>query len=204
MKCSVCILNYGSGNVRSVYNMVSSLEEDVIISNDPSDIKQATHLILPGVGAFETSMQKIRENLPLSLIEEEVKVNSKPFLGICVGMQVLAEKGHEFGEHPGLGWIKGTVKRIESGQLPLPHVGWNNIEVKKPHPLLHNLSNVEDFYFVHSYAFAVKNKENIVATTEYHTDFCSIVADKNIWGVQFHPEKSQGSGKKLMQNFLSV
>ena len=149
----VCILDYGSGNVKSVFNLFSSIAEHVVISNDPKEIQQATHIVLPGVGAFSAAMRKIRERLPLDLLKKVVVNEKKPFLGICVGMQVLATRGMEFGECPGLGWIEGSVEIINAKQLPLPHIGWNNISGKQDSPLLVGLGDEPDFYFVHSYAY---------------------------------------------------
>jgi glutamine amidotransferase len=204
MTVKVCILDYGSGNVKSVFNLLSSITDDVKISNDISIIEKATHLILPGVGAFGASMSKIKKKLPLDIIENEVFRSKKPFLGICVGMQVLAEKGFEFGEYDGLGWLSGNVIKIDSKDKPLPHIGWNDIQIKHPSPLLHNFDNNQDFYFAHSYAFKTLSDENILATTNYGEEFISAANKENIFGVQFHPEKSQKAGKMLMLNFLSL
>lgn len=200
----ICILNYGSGNIRSVYNMLLMIADDVVVSNKPTDIISATHIILPGVGAFGSSITKIRETIPLDILENEVVKNQKPFLGICVGMQVLAQKGYEFGKHDGLGWISGRVEKMNTDNLPLPHVGWNNISIIKESPLLKELNNNQDFYFVHSYVFRVDNHEDVIAKTEYGEDFNSIVSHGNIFGVQFHPEKSQKAGKLLLENFLKL
>jgi len=200
----VCILDYGSGNVRSVFNMVSLLCSDVVVSNKESDIAKATHLILPGVGAFRSSMEMVREKLPLQLLEKRVLEEKIPFLGICVGMQILAEKGFEFGECQGLAWISGSVNKLEVGEMPLPHVGWNSIEVVSPSSLFLNLSPSEDFYFVHSYVFIPSDKSFVAATTNYDEKFCSVIIKDNIYGVQFHPEKSQKAGMTLLQNFLEL
>lgn len=200
----ICILDYGSGNVRSVYNMMSLLSQDVVISNKPSDLQAASHLILPGVGAFGSSMEKIKEKIPLDLLEELVVTKKKPFLGICVGMQVLANKGYEFGEHEGLGWIPGETKHLEVNDLPLPHVGWNTVSVKKETPLLPETKEDIHFYFVHSYAFSPTDKKTITGITEYGESFCSMVQKDNIMGVQFHPEKSQQAGQILLKNFISL
>ena len=135
----VCILDYGSGNVASVYNLINRLDYDIKVSNKPEDIKKSSHLILPGVGAFGASVEKIKSNISIELLNDEVKVNKKPFLGICVGMQVLAEKGLEFGVHKGLGWIEGTVEKLS--EKVLPHVGWNNIEIKKNSPIFKNIKS---------------------------------------------------------------
>lgn len=200
----VCILDYGSGNVQSVYNMLSTIESNVVISNNPDDIVSATHIILPGVGAFGAAMEKIKNTIPMGVLKTEVFEKKKPFLGICVGLQVLADRGFEFGEHYGLGWISGTVEKIETGSLPLPHIGWNSIKIVNHSPLLDHFDNNQDFYFVHSFAFKEKNATNIVATTEYGQEFNSIISKDNIYGVQFHPEKSQKAGKVLLENFLKI
>ena len=198
----VCVLDYGSGNVASVYNLINRLGYDIKVSNKPEDIKKSSHLILPGVGAFGASIEKIKNNISIELLSDEVKVKKKPFLGICVGMQVLAEKGLEFGSHEGLGWIEGTVEKINAKVLP--HVGWNNIEMKKNSPIFSNIKNASDFYFVNSYAFKVKDNNFIIAETTYENKFCSAVQKENIFGVQFHPEKSQKVGQDIIENFLKV
>ena len=201
---SVCILNYGSGNVKSVFNMLNFLGYNTKISNDADKIRNSTHLILPGVGAFGASMEKIMNKIPYDVLENEVVQKGKPFLGICVGMQVLADKGMEFGDHDGFGWIPGIVNKIEIKDLPLPHVGWNDIIIKKVTPLFNNINDYKDFYFVHSYVFEVKNKDYIVAQTEYGITFNSIVRKDNIYGIQFHPEKSQKAGQLLLKNFMNI
>ena len=198
----VCVLDYGSGNVASVYNLINRLGYDIKVSNKAEDIKKSSHLILPGVGAFGASIEKIKNNISIELLSDEVKVKKKPFLGICVGMQVLAEKGLEFGSHEGLGWIEGTVEKINAKVLP--HVGWNNIEMKKNSPIFSNIKNASDFYFVNSYAFKVKDNNFIIAETTYENTFCSAVQKENIFGVQFHPEKSQKVGQDIIDNFLKV
>ncbi len=199
----ICILDYGSGNVKSVFNLLKFIGSNVIISNDSTSIKKATHLILPGVGSYGTSMEKVKQKLPISVLENEVLINKKPFLGICVGMQLLVKKGYEYGEHSGLGWLPGTVEKINVKSHPLPHIGWNNAIIKRESKLFTGLENINDFYFVHS--FAVKTKERFILTaTEYEIEFCSSIQKDNIYGVQFHPEKSQRAGIKLIQNFLQV
>lgn len=200
----VCVLNYGSGNVRSVYNLVSLLCPNVVVSNDSEDIVSATHLILPGVGAFGASMRKIQATIPLPLLEDEVLRNKKPFLGICVGMQVLASKGMEFGENAGLGWIPGVVDQVDSKERPLPHIGWNNIEASSTCPLFEGFSENWDFYFVHSFAMEPETGDVVIATAEYGHKFVCGVQRDNIFGVQFHPEKSQKVGRRLMKNFLRI
>lgn len=184
--------------------MLATMTDKVVISNSSDEIVSASHIILPGVGAFGAAMDKIKKQIPLALLAKEVVGNKKPFLGICVGLQVLAETGYEFGEHQGLGWIHGEVLKLDSEELPLPHIGWNNILARQAHPLLSNIENNQDFYFVHSYVFRAKTPANIIAQTEYGQFFNSIIAQDNICGVQFHPEKSQKAGKLLLKNFLNL
>jgi glutamine amidotransferase len=198
----VCILDYGSGNVKSVYNILRFLNFNVKISNNKVDIIDSSHIILPGVGAFGTSMKKIQENIPIDILETTVK-QGKPFLGICVGMQVLANFGYEFGEHQGLGWIDGKVIKHNSLDFPLPHIGWNSIEIVNDSPLLKNINNCEDFYFVHSFKLALESNLNLVSKTNYGEYFPSTIQKDNIFGVQFHPEKSQDAGQTIFNNFLN-
>ncbi len=204
MKNKVCILDYGSGNVKSVYNMLVNIGADVKVSNDKLKIKNSTHLILPGVGAFGSSMQKIHNNIPLDILENEVINNSKPFLGICVGMQVLVDYGLEFGKNKGLGWIKGKCDKLSVKKEPLPHVGWNNISINKNSKLFAELGDILDFYFVHTYAITPQKEDLISSKTFYENNFCSSIEKDNIFGVQFHPEKSHLAGKILMKNFLKI
>ena len=204
MKNKICVLNYESGNVGSVFNMLQFMGYESIISNDENEIKNSTHIILPGVGSFGNAMRKIRSLVPLKILENEVFNKKKPFLGICVGMQVLANKGFEHGEHAGLGWIEGSVNKMQPNNLPLPNVGWNDIILKKDSIITKGLEKIKDFYFVHSYVFKVKNQDNVVAETVYDENFCSIVQLNNIFGVQFHPEKSQKTGMVLLKNFLNI
>jgi len=201
---SVCILDYGSGNVKSVFNLFSALSQRVVISNDPVEIEIATHIVLPGVGAFGAAMKKIQEKLPIGDLKRAVMHNKTPFLGICVGMQVLAASGMEFGECVGLGWVEGVVEKIDTANLPTLHIGWNSVRCKRASPLLHGLEDNPDFYFVHSYAARLVNEHHTVATTNYGRDFCSVLQHDNIYGVQFHPEKSQRAGIKLAKNFLTL
>ena len=198
----ICILDYGSGNVKSVFNILRFLNFNVKISNNKVDIKDSSHIILPGVGAFETSMKKIQENIPIDILETTVK-QGKPFLGICVGMQVLANIGYEFGEHQGLGWINGKIIKHNSIDFPLPHIGWNSIEIVNDSPLLYDIKDKEDFYFVHSFKYELENNNNLISKTNYGDFFPSIIQKENIFGVQFHPEKSQDAGQTLFNNFLN-
>lgn len=201
---SVCILDYGSGNVRSLGNIISYLGFEVSISNSPQKIEEASHLILPGVGAYGEAMNRIRKSLPIPLLENEVIQNKKPFLGICVGMQVLSNFGNEHGRHAGLGWVSGEVDRVDSHGFPLPHMGWNDIEIVKDEPLFRGATNIRDFYFLHSYCFIASDESDISSYVKYGSRFCASIQKNNIFGVQFHPEKSQEAGLMLLKNFLEV
>lgn len=200
----ICILDYGSGNVGSVFNILKFLGYEAKISNKKTDIKSASHLILPGVGAFKASMEKITEKIPIEVLEKEVLNNGKPFLGICVGMQVLADNGYEGGDCSGLGWISGEVKKINSSNLALPHMGWNNIDIRKNTVIFNNFKNISDFYFVHSYAFYEDDEENVLAKVEYGSEINAVINKDNIYGFQFHPEKSQRAGQLIIKNFLNI
>jgi glutamine amidotransferase len=200
----VCILNYGSGNVKSVYNLFSSIIDNVKISNDIKEIKNASHLILPGVGAFGAAMHNIKKYIPLEALENEVLQKKKPFLGVCVGMQVMASNSLEFGDNLGLNWIPGTVCKLSTASLPLPHIGWNNLSFLKKSEILDGVNEELDFYFVHSFKYELDNKNFLLATTEYGENFPSIINKENLYGVQFHPEKSQIAGKKIAINFLKI
>jgi glutamine amidotransferase len=203
METKVCILDYGSGNVRSVANLLQFLKVQHVVSNEIRQIVGASHLVLPGVGAFGAAMQRIRERIPLDDVSEIVLVRKKPFLGICVGMQVLADVGEEFGKHAGLGWVPGYVRRFRDEGLPVPHVGWNEVHATRGGTLLGEYERL-DFYFVHSYLFVPKMIGDVEATTSYGEDFPSIIRRGNVLGVQFHPEKSQKAGMLLLQNFLRL
>jgi glutamine amidotransferase len=198
----VCILDFGSGNVKSVLNAFNNYA-DSQVSNSPEAIKSASHIVLPGVGSFKNAMNLIREKLPLEVLIQQLE-NGKPFLGICVGMQALSLEGIEFESAVGLGLIPGTVSRIENKSLPLPHVGWNNIPLLKEDPITTGISKDDDFYFIHSFAYHDLEDKFILGKTEYGELFPSIVSDQNIYGVQFHPEKSQQAGAKLLSNFVNI
>ena len=200
----VCLIDYGCGNVRSVFNMIEGMGITIKISNDVKDMDEATHLILPGVGAFGEAMDKLRSRKIIGPLEENVIRKKKPFLGICVGMQILASQGTEYGQYEGLGWIPGIVERMNVGKLPLPHVGWNNLLVKRESSILKRITNEVDFYFVHSYYFKAQDQEYVDAVFDYGGKFPAVISKDNIFGTQFHPEKSQKAGKILIGNFLRL
>ena len=189
--------------MKSVFNLVSFLGYEAIVSNEKYEIESASHIILPGVGSFGSAMEKIKLKIPLKTLETKILKNKTPILGICVGMQVLVEQGNEHGEHSGLGWIPGNVRMLDIKNEPLPHIGWNDIIIKKKSKLFNNLNEINDFYFVHSYALKTK-KDFILTETNYEINFCSSIQKENIYGVQFHPEKSQKAGQLLINNFLNI
>jgi glutamine amidotransferase len=176
----------------------------VEVSNDENIIRESTHIILPGVGSFGAAMEKISKKIPVDELKRQVIDRKKPFLGICVGMQVLADKGYEFGEHQGFGWIPGVVDKLDGAGLPVPHIGWNDMRIQRSSQLLASFGAGQDFYFVHSFIFKPQNTDHILANTEYGQEFCSVVNRENIYGVQFHPEKSQKAGKRIINNFLMM
>lgn len=170
----------------------------------PDKLAQADRVVLPGVGHFADCMAglKARDGL-IEALEAEVIAGAKPFLGICVGMQLMADKGFEDGETAGLGWISGRVEQIEPrGGLQVPHMGWNEIQPAQPHDVLSGLDNLSHVYFVHSYAFNSSSDTTIAATTEYGQTITAAVARDNLFGTQFHPEKSQKAGLQLLANFV--
>lgn len=204
----VVIIDYGSGNIESVANALALVKggDEIVISNKPSEIKSANHIILPGVGAFGDCMNGLKavEGL-LPELRKQVMIEKKPFLGICVGMQVLASSGHEDGDHVGLGFINGKVEKITAQDgLKIPHMGWNEISVKpNKNAALKDLKSGEHFYFANSYHFICQNENNVVAQVEYGSKLTAIVAKDNVIGVQFHPEKSGEAGLNLLKNFLN-
>jgi len=197
----IVVINYKMGNIGSILNMLKKVGARAIVSSDPKEIKNAEKLILPGVGAFDTGMKNLSEAGLIPVLEQKVLKEKTPILGICLGMQLFAEKSEE-GSSRGLGWIEGKVKKFQNG-LIIPHMGWNTINSNKNDPLLEDMLRESRFYFVHSYHFICDNQENELAKTSYGYDFSSIIRKDNIIGVQFHPEKSHKYGMKLLDNFVN-
>lgn len=202
----IAIIDYGSGNLRSAAKAVERVAgaRTVGIVNSSSALADASHIVLPGVGAFGDCMQGLK-SLPgmVAALEQEVLKKKKPLLGICVGMQMLFETGYEHGEHQGLGWLKGEVKPLQT-TLKVPHMGWNTLCLAHPHPLLAGIEDNAHAYFVHSYHAVCKNPGDVLATTEYGQTIAAVVGQGNIMGTQFHPEKSQETGLRLLNNFVNL
>ena len=198
----ITIIDYGMGNLQSVYNAFENLGFPAKISNNPNDVKSADKVVLPGVGAFKDCLVGVVSGGFKDEIFEFIN-KKRPFLGICVGMQMLFEKSFEFGEHDGFGFIKGFVQKfpqniVDKG-MKVPHMGWNSVKVLKDHPLLKGVVDGSFLYFVHSF-YAPVNEDTILECN-YGVDFSAAVAKENIMGVQFHPEKSQALGLRILKNF---
>jgi glutamine amidotransferase len=203
---STVIVDYGMGNLRSVYNALDLLGAEVCISSQPEDILAADRLILPGVGAFGMAMNNLRQRGLIDPLGEKVMGQKVPFLAICLGMQLLAEEGLEHGRHKGLGWIQGQVipfQKAGLGELRVPHVGWNEIQPKPHNPLFKGLGVAPEVYFVHSYHLITEDEDAVAATTHYGYPFAASLWRENIFATQFHPEKSQGLGLNMLRNFLA-
>jgi imidazole glycerol-phosphate synthase subunit HisH len=201
----ITIIDYGMGNTGSVKNALEALGYDSVVSYKESDIEKSSHLILPGVGSFKEGMDNLINRGLVAMLEKAVLHKKKPLLGICLGMQLLGSEGEEGGGCRGLDWIKGKVVKfkLEDKKLRLPHVGWNDVYCKNSSILFAGINN-PIFYFVHSYHLVPENPEFIAARSDYGESFVSAVQKDNIFGVQFHPEKSQHSGLRLLDNFLKI
>jgi len=200
----VTIVDYGMGNLSSVARALESLHAQVVVTNKPHDIEQAQRLILPGVGAFGEGIKNLRKLGLIEPLENKVRSQKTPFLGICLGMQLLAHESTEHGRHQGLGWIPATVRPFEtnSSGLKTIHIGWDEVVPTKPNVLFAGLKRIPYFYFVHGYHVVCEQSDTVCATSAYGTPFTSAIQQDNIFGVQFHPEKSQEVGLGLLKNFL--
>ena len=198
----IAIIDYGMGNLKSLNNSIKRLGYKVEIIHDPVDLLKYDKAILPGVGSFAKASETIFKLRWNEAIFEFIRVG-KPFLGICLGMQLMFDRGEEHGINPGLSLFKGEVKLLElSDRYCLPHVGWNEIEIQREHTIFEGIKKEVDFYFVHSYHCIPQDKSDILTTTNYGIQFVSSVGRENVLGVQFHPEKSQPAGLKLLENFF--
>jgi glutamine amidotransferase len=203
---SIVILNYGMGNLRSIQKKFDWDGKKAIVSDDLLEIEKAKKLILPGVGHFGTAVQKLKAMNLWELLNYKVLEEKTPILGICLGMQLMAKKSEE-GNGEGFGWFDADVVRFQVEdklRYKVPHIGWNDVVVKKESPLMKNIDKTQNFYFVHSYHLVSNNPDDVLAETEYEYSFVSAVSKGNIFGVQFHPEKSHKQGRELLNNFYML
>ncbi|MDR7142221.1 imidazole glycerol phosphate synthase subunit HisH [Rhizobium sp. BE258] len=203
----IAIIDYGSGNVGAIANIYKQLKVPHIITGDLAELEKADRYILPGVGAFDTTMKYFKQSGMVDLLNDQVLGRGKKVLGICVGMQILAESSDE-GELSGLGWIKGRVRKIDASKLSsvphLPHMGWNTVTTRPGARLFEGVDTVKGFYFLHSYYFDPSEQDDIAATAEYGEKITCAVAHGNIFGMQFHPEKSHANGVAIFRNFAEL
>jgi imidazole glycerol-phosphate synthase subunit HisH len=203
---SVVIVDAGVGNHQSVQNALALLGVSSVVSSDPGVLAAASHLILPGVGSFEEGMKGIHARSLVSVLREEVMDKKKPILGICLGMQLFTTEGFENGQFEGLGFVPGTVIKIDIGTtgLRLPHIGWNNVALRGDHPVTKGFGAEPIFYFVHSYHLVPDDPADCAGTCDYGQSFLALLGRGNIYGAQFHPEKSHTDGLQVFRNFLNL
>lgn len=202
----VAIVDYGVGNLFSLKCSFASLGADVVVTDDPAVLKNADHIILPGVGAFGDAAEKLQRSGLVEVIKERA-ANGTPLLGICLGMQLLFETSYEYGKHEGLGLLKGSVKPIAdvlpSTEYKIPHIGWNALRFKRSNPLFSHIQEGDCVYFVHSY-YATDCDDSVIATAEYGAELTAAVASGNVYGCQFHPEKSGTVGLNILKAFVEL
>ena len=199
----ICIINYELGNVISVKNAIEKVGHECIISRNLDDITSSKGIIMPGVGSFEKGIQNLEKFGLIDILKNEVFLKRKKILGICLGFQLMCSFSEEFGNHEGLSWINSAVKKIDSKNFKLPHVGWNKLKILKDSILFDGIKDNEMFYFNHSYCVEKKNNQNFKITGEcnYGSDFIAAIEQDNLFGIQPHPEKSQYQGLKVINNF---
>ena len=201
------LIDYGSGNLQSAYKALElaakNKKSKIFVTSKSKDLLNVDKIVLPGVGTFSDCMKGLKSiSGMIDILNEVVIEKKKPFLGICVGMQLLATEGKEKGNHKGLGWIKGKVVKLKKNKkTKIPHMGWNTVKMLNQHPIIKNKKF--ESYFVHSYNFVCKDKKNIIATCDYEQNITAIVGKENIIGTQFHPEKSQKNGIEILKNFIN-
>lgn len=203
----IMIVDYGLGNILAFANMYKRLNIDIAVAKCGEDLKKATKIILPGVGAFDHAMERLENSGMRQALDDLVLREQVPVVGICVGMQILAESSEE-GKRPGLGYIRGRVLQFRMAPdhqtLPLPHMGWNDVEPSRENRMFSGLETEARFYFLHSFYIECADTEDILATTKYGLEFASAVHHGNVYGIQFHPEKSHHWGKQLLKNFSDL
>lgn len=206
MTIRVAIINYGIGNIRSLYNSLKRIEVEAEIITDPDSINKFDKIFLPGVGSYKDAIEKIKNIGWDKAIKNFSSNQNKSLFGICVGMQILSTCGYEYGKSNGLNIIKGEVLKMNKlgCDLKLPHIGWNNIKILNQNLITENLSNEANFYFVNSYSFKIDNSKELIATTSYGIEFPSIINKQNVFGTQFHPEKSSKAGMQILKNFINA
>ncbi|MDO5706565.1 MAG: imidazole glycerol phosphate synthase subunit HisH [Paracoccus sp. (in: a-proteobacteria)] len=203
----VALVDYDSGNLHSAEKAVQLMGREVgaevVVTSDPEAVRRADRIILPGDGAFPACRAAL-DAVPgmVEVLQDRVIGGGVPFLGICVGMQMLADVGHEYRETPGLGWIGGQIVAIDAPGLKVPHMGWNDLTVRQPHPVLNGVATGDHAYFVHSWQFRVTDPAHLLAVADYGGPVTAVVGRDNIVGTQFHPEKSQAVGLRIIGNFL--
>jgi len=203
----IAIVDYEMGNVGSIRRMLKKAGADSVLTHDPTELAKSSKLILPGVGAFDAGIERLQKGGLRDVLDELVLIRKKPVLGICLGMQLLLQKSEE-GSRDGLGWISGEVKKFHFGEnsdkLKVPHMGWNHVKPESDAPLFAALNESSRFYFVHSYFAAPADDSDVAATCSYGSEFCCALEKNNIFGAQFHPEKSHRYGLQFMENFVRV
>jgi glutamine amidotransferase len=211
----IAVIDYGAGNLRNICKALEFVGAEIILTDDPKVIQQADKIVLPGVGAFADCANGLRARGLFELMQR-IGQSGTPFLGICVGMQLLFEVGEEMGAWPGLGLLPGHVIRFDFARTPphqsslpaqslkIPHIGWNNVKPVQAHILLKGVPDNGYAYFVHSYHAGMTNPDHVLATTDYGYDFPSVVGHANVMGIQFHPEKSQDVGLQMLKNFAEM
>ena len=199
------ILDYGMGNLLSVYNAFDNFGVEVVFCKTPAELETVDKIIIPGVGAFKDCINKLKSENFIGTLNEQVLEKQKPTLGICLGMQIMAKKSFEGGEYEGLGWFDAEVIKLhpETANFKIPNIGWDEVQYRNGFPLFKDISQNSDFYFVHSYYMKCASKSDIVANYNYSYDVTAAISKANIFATQFHPEKSQDNGLKVIENFIN-
>ena len=206
MSLNIAIINYGMGNLYSVYRKLSQLDVHTVVATTTNEILKADKIVLPGVGHFEKAIENLKHLGIYDALNEAVLIKKKPILGICLGMQLMAKESEE-GNAAGFGWINSCVVKFKIQnkiKYKVPQTGWNTINICKESNLLKNIDNHSEFYFLHSYHYGVSDQSDILTKTDYEIEFVSAVEKENIFGTQFHPEKSHNSGAQLLKNFIQI